>query len=571
MTTPPRARVFHIRRDESPLARPAAETPPPEAGAQQEAAATPEAGATQERDPASLFETSGTEDGFGDLRLPGAGEKPAPDPHAAERAAVKAENLTARQLRMAKRIAEINGIEAEDEYLAVILLRQRGIDPFHRGSINSLVASEANRSQREPGANVPIPSPGTPNLPAQPRSTPVGPAMPLPSREKLTEDRRAAEIIRIQQDIARRRRRKLMMLMVRLSMFVFLPTIIAGWYFIQVATPLYATYTQFQIQQADSGGAGGGLGGLFKGTQLATNPDAVLVQNYLNSRDAMLRLDEDLGFKRAYQDPAIDPIQRLAPDATNEDTYKVYQKSVKISYDPTEGVVKMEVIAPDPQLSEAFSKALIGYAEEQIDKLTQRLRGDQMQGSQETFEDAEAKVREAQNSVLSLQEELGVLDPAAESGVVMGRINDLEAQLSRKRLELGQLLDNRVPNRSRVDAVEGEIARLEEMLANVRQQLTAGNTARGSLASIAGQLRIAEADLMTRQELLSAAATQMEAARIEANKQVRYLSVGVAPIAPDEATYPKAFQDTLVAFLVFAGIYLMLSLTASILREQVST
>ena len=71
--------------------------------------------------------------------------------------------------------------------------------------------------------------------------------------------------------------------------------------------------------------------------------------------------------------------------------------------------------------------------------------------------------------------------------------------------------------------------------------------------------------------LLAGAAAQMESARIEANKQVRYLSLSVAPVSPDEATYPKAFQNTLVAFLIFSGIYLMLSLTASILREQVST
>ena len=63
----------------------------------------------------------------------------------------------------------------------------------------------------------------------------------------------------------------------------------------------------------------------------------------------------------------------------------------------------------------------------------------------------------------------------------------------------------------------------------------------------------------------------MEAARVEANKQVRYLSLSMPPVPPDEATYPKAFQNTLVAFLIFGGIYLMLSLTVSILREQVSS
>lgn len=42
-------------------------------------------------------------------------------------------------------------------------------------------------------------------------------------------------------------------------------------------------------------------------------------------------------------------------------------------------------------------------------------------------------------------------------------------------------------------------------------------------------------------------------------------------VEPDEATYPRALENTILAFLVFAGIYLMISLTASILREQVTT
>ena len=59
--------------------------------------------------------------------------------------------------------------------------------------------------------------------------------------------------------------------------------------------------------------------------------------------------------------------------------------------------------------------------------------------------------------------------------------------------------------------------------------------------------------------------------RIEANRQVRYLSLSVSPIPPDEPTYPRAFENTLVTMLIMLGIYLMVSMTASILREQVSS
>lgn len=636
MTTPPKVTRYHLDRDgrgEKP-AQPAAPGSSPLTGSPftqpgirvalrkksdleapgnaptRPVSATPHPPSPADRE--SLMSSGPVDDGFGDMRFPTAGPRPTdapsgtaqsgkaqadttrPDSAQAEGsspavsagktagqdadldqqiAAIKAENLTDRQLRIARRIAALHQIEVGSDEEAVLRLRERGIDPSHRTAVGRILSTEGARAQAAPAANTPVVMRRDP-LPPAPRGTSM-PAIPtpspaLPSREDMTEERRAAEIYNIQRDIARRRRRRLMMVMLRLTFFVFLPTLVAGWYYFTVATPLYATKSQFQIQQANSGG-GSDLGGLFSGTQLATNPDSVAVQSYLTSRDAMLRLDGDLGFKRAFQDPAIDPIQRLAPDATNEAAYRVYEKSVKIGYDPTEGMINMEVIAPDPQLSQDFSLALIEYAEGQVDQMTARLRDDQMKGAMESYAEAETKVQEAQRRVQDLQQKLGVLDPVAEGGVVMQQVTQLEIELNNKQLELGTLKANPRPQQSRVTTLEGEISRLQDMIANTRLQLTEGNDTRASLATISGELRIAEGDLLTRQELLAAAATLLETSRVEANKQVRYLSMSVAPIPPDEASYPKAFQNTLVAFLIFAGIYLMLSLTASILREQVSS
>ena len=52
---------------------------------------------------------------------------------------------------------------------------------------------------------------------------------------------------------------------------------------------------------------------------------------------------------------------------------------------------------------------------------------------------------------------------------------------------------------------------------------------------------------------------------------MRYLSLSVSPVPPDEPTFPRAFENTLVTMLILLGIYLMISMTAAILREQVST
>ena len=618
MTTPPRVRRFHLNPSESPIAAarsagraPTGETARPAGGAARSAVrvevqrrrdaagpATPGADATARPQGAAAAERlfEGADDGFAGMTFPGSSahdQSPANNPPAAEDAAppadnpapsdaealaaIRAENLTSRQLRMASRIAAMHQVEVASEYEAVLRLRQRGIDPFHRGAVGRILSDAGRQAQSVPSPQAPVPV-GRPGLPARTQRREIAPLPPsevgpparphLPPREELTEERRAAEILRIQRDIARRRRRSLALLMVRLAFFIGLPTLIAGWYYFKQATPLYATKSQFLIQQAD--GAPGASAGLMSVGSMM-NPDNVAVQSYLTSRDAMMRLDSDLGFTRAFQDPAIDPLLRLPENATNEQAYKLYAQSVKIGYDPTEGVLNMEVIAPDPKLSEQFSLALIRYAEGQVDQMTARLRDDQMKGAVESYADAERKVQESQARIQELQEQLGVLDPMAESSAVMGRISSLETQLAEKQLELGQLLANRRPNQSRVQGVQGDIGRLEQMIADTRAQLTEAGSNRASLAAITGQLRIAESDLATRQGLLTTAATQMEVARVEANKQVRYLSLSVAPVPPDEATYPKALQNTIVAFLIFGGIYLMLSLTVSILREQVSS
>jgi capsular polysaccharide transport system permease protein len=385
-------------------------------------------------------------------------------------------------------------------------------------------------------------------------------------------DERAAEIMKVQRDIARRRRKRLVLLISRLTFFVLLPTFIVGFYFYRVATPLYATNTEFVIQKAESGaGAPAGLGGLFGGTSFATVQESIVVQSYLESREAMLRLDEELDFREHFSGPDIDPLVRLDPNAPDEAVYSTYRDQLTIGYDPTEGVVKMEMLAADPETSQAFSEALIRYAEERVDQMSQRLREDQMAGARDSYEDAERRVEEAQERVLELQERRGILSTEAEVSTVFQQISTFELELQQERLRLAEIQAARNPNPTRVEVAQNNIERLENLIERLRSGLTEAGGGQASLARVQSELVVAQADLETRQMMLSQALQTLETARVEANRQSLYLSIGVFPVAPDEAAYPRAFENTLLAFLVFSGIYLMVSMTASILREQLSS
>ncbi len=587
MTTKPKAKKFRIRRSTGTAAAASGTggTAAPEAasgaastGARNApplrlAASTAEGGTQQPRPAPSRSDaraaSSGTagqpaqKEQTGQRTMQGQVSSPQEGAVDAEIDAIKREGLTGRQLRMARRLAQKHNLPATSDYDAVRLLRKQGVDPLQRTNMLDLVVSKDNAEK--PGASksaeaqkIQLPQTVDPS-----RTT-------LPSTEMSPAKRREVEIGQIQRDIARRRRRKMLLLLTRLAFFVFLPTLIVGWYYFRVATPMYASKSEFVILQAD-GAIGGGMGGFFAGTQFATSQDSISVQSFLESKEAMLLLDRDLGFKEHFQQPWIDPIQRLAADASNEDAYKTYSRIVTIGYDPTEGVIRMEVAAPDPQVATEFSEKLLSYAEARVNNLSEKKREDQMREARASFESAQAERRKAQEALVNLQQQGSILDPEGVIAGLRARINQVEVQLQEKELQLAALLDNARPNAAKVDGARGDVERLRDLLASLNAEMLDASNGENSLAQLSVRIQMAQADLASRDMMLQSSLQQMETTRMEANRQVRYLTVSVNPVPSQEADYPRAFENTVLAFIVFAGIYLMISLTASILREQVSS
>ena len=470
-------------------------------------------------------------------------------------AAIRQEGLTGRQLRMARRLAQKHGLAATSDYDAVRLLRESGRDPFSTRNMLEIVSNDG----------VPAPAGGA----QLPQTRPDGNT--LPSTEMASPaSTREREIGDIQKDIARRRRRKTLLMFSRLGAFVALPTLLAGYYYYAVATPMYSTKSEFLIIQSESSAGAGGLGSLFSGTQVATNQDSIATQSYLQSKDAMLRLDADEGFKMVFSSPEVDALQRLEENPSNEEAYAVYKKFVKLGYDPTEGVVRMEVAAPDPAISQRYAEALITYAEERVDELSQRKREDQVKDARRSLEQAKADRRAAQTTLVELQEGT-VLDPEGLIASLRQQISTYEIELQEKQLELTQLLDNARPNAARVEGVRGSVRRLQGVLKALQERMTAAKEGEDSLARKTSQIQIAQADLATADLIMQSALQTLKQTELEASRQVRYLTTSVEPVASQDPSFPRKFENTILAFLVFSGIYLMISLTGSILREQVSS
>lgn len=471
---------------------------------------------------------------------------------------IRQEGLTGRQLRMARRVAQKHGLAVTSDFDAVRQLRDQGIDPFQRSNSLELVDSGSKAL-------------GKVNPQQLPQTVAEGEGLPA---EMSPAEEREFELNRMQVEIVKRRQRRMAMLGLRLMFFVGLPTLFAAIYFYIIATPLYSTKSAFLIQQNEAQSAAaagaGGLGGLLGGgSPLATVLDSIAVQGYLTSLEAMIRLDNDHGFREHFSDPNLDFLTRVPPDASNSRLFSQYKSSVKIGYDPTEGIIQMEVTSVDPDVGVEFSRALIGYAEEQISNLSLRLREDQMKSALEGLADAEKERAAAVTRLVQLQTETATIDPMAGIQAILGQISTLETEIVALNIQLQEQLANRRPNEARVEQIRRSIEGREDAIVKLNSDLLDKQESGSSRAEISAQLQIAQTSLETRTMMVESAVQAVENARAAAVQQARYLAESISPVAADAPSYPRAFENTLLALLIFSGIYLLMSLTASILREQV--
>lgn len=498
-------------------------------------------------------------------------EPPTPTAQA-EDATINSDHPTHRQLRHAIRIAMSNGIKARSGLDAIHQLRKLGINPFlassqagnirsteehgHSATSGAPSRNKENILRRIPGDNVQL-------LKRSKRAV-------SPPNEQPNEVSHVAEIQRIHGDLEQLRQRRLRTLFMKMFAFVLVPTAFACYYFYVLATPMYSVRSEFIILQSISKASNTPWSGLFSGSALATSPDSIAVQGYLTSREAMERLDNSNGFRLHFQSPNIDFVQRLATDATLEAAYRFYKKHVLVAFDEVDQVIRLEVIAADPEVAKEWSLQLINYAEGQVNQLTKRLRDDQMRDAQASYDAAHKDLISAELYLTGLQKKFKVISSEAEIEQIVAQIKALEAQISDDRLAVAQLEANVEPS-VRVKPIKRRIATLEEEVAALRSRLTSGSQDASSMAEIQGELLVAQAGLQTRQILVAKTLQALEAARVSANRQARYLSVSVSPIAPDQPSYPRPIISTIMSMLFFLGVYLAVSFAGILFRENASS
>ncbi|MEM7743544.1 MAG: hypothetical protein AAF409_07520 [Pseudomonadota bacterium] len=399
-----------------------------------------------------------------------------------------------------------------------------------------------------------------------------GSALPAlrPNLKADTPALRAERVEAIRRDLVRRRRRKGVGMLVKLWVFVVLPTILVGYFMWFMASDLYKSESQFVVRSAEGqGSAGGFLGALIGGGGGAFDPNAV--ETYILSRDVLRLLDSEHGWIAHFQRDDLDFVHKLALDASFEDAYSHYTQMMEISFDPTEGLVILRVIATDPESSERFSRAVIGYAEEMVNRLSDRIQTDSVRDADRNLVQAEERLRIAQEAVAELQKALDIFTVEGEVSAEMTIISGMEVELEALRGRLTNLRRVTSEDDPRVERIRNQVETLKAQIAARRAKMTGSETeGETSLAEINLALTKARFEVEAATAIFSAAIERREVAYAQARQQSRYLELVATPSRPDSPNYPKKIETTALAFFIFLGAYIVGSLTISLIREQAS-
>jgi capsular polysaccharide transport system permease protein len=351
--------------------------------------------------------------------------------------------------------------------------------------------------------------------------------------------------------------------------FVVVPTLLFAFYQLLWATERYESQAQVIVQQPDSAATMDSSLALLSGLGVSTtsSADPQLLETYINSNDMLNYLDQTLDLKKYYSEPEADIFSRLKADATQEDFLEFYQKHITVEIDEKSGVISISVQSFDPQFAQKLAEQIVSRSEWYINNIGHQLAEAQLSFIKVEHQLDEDKLKKAQVTLLNFQQKYHLLDPSAE-GVAMQQIAyGIEGQIATKEAELKSLTNIMSEHAPQVKASRNDLEALRKQLLNERNKLAQD----GGQAIPVSEILAKYTDLRVAMEIALQSYTSskisLEKSRIEAYRQLKYLITVQSATKPEQSTYPDAFYNISLFFILAAMIFAIIRIIYAVVHE----
>ncbi len=348
---------------------------------------------------------------------------------------------------------------------------------------------------------------------------------------------------------------------------VIVPTVVTAGYMFGYAADQYVSEARFVVRGPASQSVGM-LTGLLQSTGLThAQEDTYVVQDYMQSRDAMAELIEHDDLRDVFARPEADPLFRFplwSGWKSDEHLFRYFKSHVVAELDSTTGVSTLTVRSFRADDSRNVARALLTAGEALVNRMNERQRENTLRQARKDVADAEKRVTDVGREIAEFRNRESILDPTKQSIPLLSGINDLQMALVRTNIQVAQLAVN-TPKSPLIPELQRRAKVLQDQIDQSRTQITGPDT---SLVP-----KITAFDALALQQgfadkLLGSAIQSFEAARIAAERQELYLETIVQPNLSDYPGYPKRVATVAVVFASFLGLFIGGGLILSAAREH---
>ncbi|MGQ0672807.1 MAG: hypothetical protein ACT4N2_08020 [Hyphomicrobium sp.] len=394
---------------------------------------------------------------------------------------------------------------------------------------------------------------------------PITPAGPPTARVRQTFDAGAVPVGR-----SREQRRTL--LGWSAAIFIALPTLLAAIFYGLIASDQYAVEVKFAVRSNSSSGSPTDALGIFSGlgSPGSTTTDSYIVIDYIQSREIVDKLESKVGLRRIYSREQADYFSKLDPAVTSEEVVEYWRKMVTAHFDNTSQIVTIEVRAFTAEDAQAVATAILELNEALINDLSTRARSDAVKSAQVDLKRVEDQLKANRTALRAFRDTKDEFDPVKQVEARYVVLAKLEQDLSTARTKMSSLRAFMGDTAPSVTVLKGEIAALERQVEEERAKLGSKGNAAGeqSLGGLVANYEELVVDREFSEKAYVSALSSLERARIEADRQQRYVAAFVRPTLPQEALYPRRISGTLTVLAITAMLWALGVLIAYAVRDH---
>jgi capsular polysaccharide transport system permease protein len=366
----------------------------------------------------------------------------------------------------------------------------------------------------------------------------------------------------------RRSARRLLRVNKLFLLTVLIPTTVATLYFAFLANDVYVSESEFVVRKPQQQTMTG-LGSLLQSTGLSQgSEDVYSVQEFLSSRDALEKLDQQFALRRSYGSAKIDWLHRFSSvdgDQSFEALLRYYKRHVvETDLDTSSSILTLTVRAFSADEAYRMNEALLEMSEDLVNRMNQRSRDDLVKLASADVELAERQAKSAVEAVSSFRNGNSLFDPERQSGLQLETIGKLQEELIATQNQIADVkaVAGRNPQipvlQNRTDVLQGAIDAETAKVAGDNQSLSTKS------ADYDGVML--ERDFAAKR--LELALMSLQTAREDALKQQLYLERIAQPNKPDVAIEPKRVRNIVATFVLGLIGWGILSLLLAAVKEH---